>query len=61
MAVASGGVVLGIAGALTVSRVVEGLLYEVEAHDAATLAFTGALFLAVAAAASLRRHCGPRA
>lgn len=53
IAVASAGVILGIAGARAVSQVVEELLYEVEPHDPATLALTAFLFLAVAAAASL--------
>jgi ABC-type lipoprotein release transport system permease subunit len=53
MAVAGTGVLLGLAGALAASRVVEQLLYDVEPHDPATLTTTALLFLAVATAASL--------
>jgi predicted permease len=51
--VAGLGVLLGTLAALLSSRVLEQLLYEVEPGDPWTLAATAALFLAVAAAASL--------
>jgi predicted permease len=53
LTVAAVGVVLGLGGTLLASRAVERLLYEVQPHDPAILATTAALFLAVAAAASL--------
>jgi putative ABC transport system permease protein len=52
LAVAAGGVILGLGGALAGARAVEQLLYEVRPHDPATLFATASLFLAVAAAAS---------
>jgi ABC-type antimicrobial peptide transport system permease subunit len=52
LAVAVGGVILGVGGALAGARAVEQLLYEVRPHDPATLFATASLFLAVAAAAS---------
>jgi putative ABC transport system permease protein len=51
--VATVGVALGIGGALFATRLIEQLLYEVEPGDPATFATTAALFLAVAAVASL--------
>ncbi|HZD04761.1 MAG TPA: FtsX-like permease family protein, partial [Longimicrobiales bacterium] len=51
--VAALGVTLGIGGAALASRLVAQLLYEVEPGDPATLAAASALFLLVAAAASL--------
>jgi ABC-type lipoprotein release transport system permease subunit len=47
------GVLLGIVGALLASRFVEQLLYEVAPRDPVTFSATAALFVAVAAAASL--------
>ncbi|HEX6057835.1 MAG TPA: ABC transporter permease [Gemmatimonadaceae bacterium] len=55
------GVVLGLAGALALTRLLEGLLYGVEPSDPATLAAASLLLLAVAALAALlpaRRAAG---
>jgi putative ABC transport system permease protein len=43
----AGGIVLGIAGALMTSRVLQSFLFEVEPTDPATLAGAGLLFVGV--------------
>jgi ABC-type antimicrobial peptide transport system permease subunit len=53
MALASGGVALGMVGALGVTRVMEGVLYEVSPQDPGTLVAVAALMLAVSALACL--------
>jgi ABC-type antimicrobial peptide transport system permease subunit len=53
MRVATIGVVLGLAGALAVSRGLEQLLYEVQPHDPATMTIAAVLFLAIAATATV--------
>jgi putative ABC transport system permease protein len=53
ISVAGVGVLLGIVGGLWASRLVEQLLYDVAPRDPLTFSATAALFLAVAAAASL--------
>jgi putative ABC transport system permease protein len=53
LGVAAGGIALGVAGAALATRTLEQLLYEVEPGDPSTLLGTAALFLLIAAAASL--------
>ena len=48
-----GGIVIGLAGSLALTRLMSSLLYKTSATDAATFASSAALFLLVAAAASL--------
>lgn len=47
------GAAAGLIGALWATRLVGGLLYEVEPHDPATFVLAAALFFSVALAASL--------
>jgi len=47
------GVVIGTAGALALTRVMAGLLYEVRPTDAATFAGSAVLLAVIAVAASL--------
>ena len=53
IALAATGLLLGVAGAVALTRVLRGLLYEVEPTDPATLALVSLLLLAVAAAAAI--------
>jgi len=53
LALALGGVSIGLAGALATSRWMESLLYQVNARDPLTLAATGALVVLLAISASL--------
>jgi putative ABC transport system permease protein len=46
------GVLIGLSGALAVSRVLERLLYQVRPHDPLTLTITASLFMAIAVAAT---------
>jgi predicted permease len=52
LVLAGSGLVIGIAGALLLSRVLEGLLFEVTPLDAATFAATGTMLALVAVGAS---------
>jgi ABC-type antimicrobial peptide transport system permease subunit len=52
LAMAGLGVVLGLAGALALTRLLSGLLYDVRPHDPATLAGVSVLLLAVALGSS---------
>jgi predicted permease len=52
LVLAAGGLVLGIAGALTLSRFLQGLLFEVTAFDTLTFVLTGTSLAAVALAAA---------
>ena len=51
MALAVVGLVIGVAGSLVLTRVLESMLYEIEPTDPLTLASSAAVFLAVALAA----------
>ena len=51
MKLAAVGVVIGVAGALALSQLVEGMLFEVEPSDPASFAATAVLLMAVAALA----------
>jgi putative ABC transport system permease protein len=50
---AVGGVAIGLAGALAVSRILGGLLYQVDARDPVTLAATAGLLVLLAVGASV--------
>jgi ABC-type antimicrobial peptide transport system permease subunit len=52
LAMAGLGVVLGLAGALALTRMLSSLLYDVRPHDPATLAGVSVLLLAVALGSS---------
>jgi ABC-type antimicrobial peptide transport system permease subunit len=49
---AAGGIVLGVAGAILLSRTLQGLLYEVAPTDTLTFAATGTSLALVALAAA---------
>jgi ABC-type antimicrobial peptide transport system permease subunit len=53
MTLAALGVLLGLVGALALGRVIESMLFDVQAADPLTLVGASAVFLAVALAASL--------
>jgi ABC-type antimicrobial peptide transport system permease subunit len=55
MVLAAAGVGIGLAGALALTRIVDGALYEVSPTDPASFAAIPAVLLAVALAAC----CGP--
>jgi len=52
MMLAAGGIVLGIVGAMLLSRTLQGLLFEVTPTDTLTFAVTGASLALVALAAA---------
>ena len=52
LALSLGGVAIGIGGAFALTRVMEGLLFEVKANDPGTFAGIAVVFIAVALAAS---------
>ena len=52
-ALAGIGVVIGVAGAFAVSRVLQQFLYEVKPHDPVVYAIVSAIIVAVVLAASL--------
>jgi ABC-type antimicrobial peptide transport system permease subunit len=52
MSLVAAGIVIGLAGALATSRVLEGLLYGVEARDPLTFSVVPAVLVMVALAAS---------